>query len=60
MRRENDNFTNPPTLLGFDTEGGSGVEPSLPGRIRPVTNWLNYSGGLPPTYENHKEMLMRE
>ena len=23
----------------------------------PVTNWLNYSGGFPPSYDKYKEML---
>ena len=26
----------------------------------PVTNWLNYSGGFPPSYEKYREMLEEE
>ena len=49
-----------PHCSDLTQKAGAASEPSLPGRIRPVTNWLNYSGGFPPSYENHKEMLMRE
>ena len=48
---------NPACSVGFSTQGGGGVEPSRIGRVRPVTNWLNYSGGFPPSYEQYRDML---
>ena len=35
---------NPPALVGFD----------------PVTNWLNYPGGFPPSYDQYREMPEEE
>ena len=52
-------FSFPFTAIGEILEGLEATHNAGAARY-PVTNWLNYSGGFPPSYEQYREMLEEE
>ena len=66
-RRKNKGIANPPCSVGEPSFLSRRTLPHWSGSTHkagaaryPVTNWLNYSGGFPPSYDQYREMLEEE